>query len=190
MYSCFLCLVLWEQSQCLWSNLIYALNFFLLCGRVVCNLRVGQSSASAITQIVQRCLGWNLNNLDPITWFLKELFSATNKAIRLYDFNTFTQPQEFYNKAWAQPLVQTRVLSAYDREVPIFRIMRKKSPTICNPRVADRLSPHHVSQFSAFSTEVLVWSKPGHNRSSSPFTTLADRAERRVVSTGAGQPNY
>ena len=29
-----------------------------------------------------------------------------------------------------------------------------------------------------------------HNRSSSPFTTLADRAERKVVSTGAGQPNY
>ena len=30
--------------------------------------------------------------------------------------------------------------------------------------------------------------KPGHNRNSSPFTTLADRAERKVVSTGAGQP--
>ena len=32
--------------------------------------------------------------------------------------------------------------------------------------------------------------EPGHNRSSSPFTTLADIAERKVVSTGAGQPNY
>ena len=69
-------------------------------------------------------------------------------------------------------------------------MMRKKSLKICNPRVADRLSPYHDSQFSAFSTEVLIWSKPGHNRSSSPFTTLADRAEHKVVSTGAGQPNY
>ena len=57
-------------------------------------------------------------------------------------------------------------------------------------QVVDQLSPHHDSQFSAFSTEVLIRSKPGHNRSSSPFTTLADRAERRVASTGAGQPNY
>ena len=32
--------------------------------------------------------------------------------------------------------------------------------------------------------------EPGHNRSSSPFTTLADIAERKVASTGAGQPNY
>ena len=31
--------------------------------------------------------------------------------------------------------------------------------------------------------------KPGHNHSSSPFTTLADIAERKVASTGAGQPN-
>ena len=29
-----------------------------------------------------------------------------------------------------------------------------------------------------------------HNHSSSPFTTLADRIERKVVSTGVGQPNY
>ena len=32
--------------------------------------------------------------------------------------------------------------------------------------------------------------EPGHNRSRSPFTTRADIAERRVASTGAGQPNY
>ena len=57
-------------------------------------------------------------------------------------------------------------------------------------QVVDQLSPHHDSQFSAFSTEVLIQFRPGHNCSSSPFTTLADRAERRVASTGAGQPNY
>ena len=57
-------------------------------------------------------------------------------------------------------------------------------------RTADKLSPHHDSQFSAFSTEVLIRFRPGHNRSSSPFTTLVDRAEHRVASTGAGQPNY
>ena len=32
--------------------------------------------------------------------------------------------------------------------------------------------------------------KPGHNRSSSPFTTIADIVERKLVSTGAEQPNY
>ena len=32
--------------------------------------------------------------------------------------------------------------------------------------------------------------KLGHNHSSSPFTTLADITERKVASTGAGQPNY
>ena len=57
-------------------------------------------------------------------------------------------------------------------------------------QVVDQLSPHHDSQFSAFSTEVLNQVNRKHNRSSSPFTTLADRAERKVVSAGAGQPNY
>ena len=57
-------------------------------------------------------------------------------------------------------------------------------------RVVDLLSPHHDSQFSAFSTEVLSQVNQKHNRNSSPFTTLADRAEHRVASTGAEQPNY
>ena len=57
-------------------------------------------------------------------------------------------------------------------------------------RIADQLSPHHDSQISAFSTEVFAQINQKHNRSSSPFTTLADRAEHKVVSTGAGQPNY
>ena len=48
-------------------------------------------------------------------------------------------------------------------------------------RVVDQLSPHHDSQFSAFSTEVLDQMNRKHNRSSSPFTTLADRAERKVA---------
>ena len=57
----------------------------------------------------------------------------------------------------AAPGVRTRVLSASDREVPILHGMRKKSPTICDLRTADRLTLHHDSQFSAFSTEVLIW---------------------------------
>ena len=57
-------------------------------------------------------------------------------------------------------------------------------------RIANQLSPHHDSQFSAFSTEVFVRMNQKHNRSSSPFTTLADRTERKVASIGAGQPNY
>ena len=78
-------------------------------------------------------------------------------------------------------LVQARVLSASDREVPIFRIMRKKSPTICNPRTADRLLPYHDSQFSAFSTEVLRPAELGHNRSSSPGAALADDTEHKAA---------
>ena len=61
----------------------------------------------------------------------------------------------------AAPGIRTSVLRASDREVPILRIMRKKSPTICNLRTADRLSPYHDSQFSAFSTEVLLWINQG-----------------------------
>ena len=57
-------------------------------------------------------------------------------------------------------------------------------------RVVHQLSPHHDSQFSAFSTEVLIRINQKHNRSSSPFTTLADRMEHKVASTGAGQPYY
>ena len=48
-------------------------------------------------------------------------------------------------------------------------------------RVVDQLSPHHDSQFLAFSTKVLNEVNRKHNRSSSPFTTLADRAERKVA---------
>ena len=57
-------------------------------------------------------------------------------------------------------------------------------------RVVDQLSLHHDSQFSAFSTEVFDRTNQKHNRSSSPFTTLAELPERKVVITGAGQPNY
>ena len=57
-------------------------------------------------------------------------------------------------------------------------------------RAVDQLSPHHDSQFLAFSTGVFDQMNRKHNRSSSPFTTLADRAERKVASTGSGQPNY
>ena len=56
--------------------------------------------------------------------------------------------------------------------------------------MADQLSPHHDSQFSAFSTEVLDRMNQKHNRSSSPFTTLAEQMERKVANTGARQPNY
>ena len=66
----------------------------------------------------------------------------------------------------------------------------KKSPTIWNlsnswPALAASWQP--IFGF-------LYWGarpkEPGHNHSSSPFTTLADIAEHKVVSTGAGQPNY
>ena len=78
----------------------------------------------------------------------------------------------------------------YDLKKKVLRIIRGESRKIpISHRVVDQLSPHHDSQFSAFSTEVLDQMNRKHNRSSSPFTTLADRAERKVASIGAGQPN-
>ena len=79
----------------------------------------------------------------------------------------------------------------YDLKKKVLRIIRRESRKIpVSHRVVDQLSPHHDRQFLALSTEVLDQMIRKHNRSSSPFTTLADRAERRVASTGAGQPNY
>ena len=54
--------------------------------------------------------------------------------------------------------------------------------------MVDQLSPHHDSQISAFSTKVLDQMNRKHNRSGSPFIALADRAERKVASTRAGNP--
>ena len=68
--------------------------------------------------------------------------------------------------------------------------MREKIARDFNLRIADQLSPHHDSQFLAFSTEVFTRINQKHNRSSSPFTSLAEQSERKVVTTGAGQPNY
>ena len=73
----------------------------------------------------------------------------------------------------------------------VLRVIRKKLQKILiSRRVVDQLSLYHDSQFSAFSTEVFNQVNRKHNRSSSPFTTLADRAEHKVVSAGAVQPNY
>ena len=79
----------------------------------------------------------------------------------------------------------------YDLKKKVLCIIQRESRKILiSHRVVDQLSLHHDSQFSASSTEVLDQMNRKHNRSSSPFTTLADRVERKVASTGAGQPNY
>ena len=73
----------------------------------------------------------------------------------------------------------------------VIRVTHRETRKILiSHRVVDQLSLHHDSQFSAFSTEALNQVNRKHNRSSSPFTTLADRAERRIASAGAGKPNY
>ena len=51
-------------------------------------------------------------------------------------------------------------------------------------RTADQLSLYHDRPFSAFSTEVFYPTNQKRNRSSSPFTTLAEQAERKVVTVG------
>ena len=73
----------------------------------------------------------------------------------------------------------------------VLHVIRKESRKILiSHRVVDQLSPHHDSQFSAFSSEVFKQMNRKHNHSSSHFTNLADKTERRVASTGAGQPKY
>ena len=67
--------------------------------------------------------------------------------------------------------------------------MEEIAKDLISHRVVDQLSPHHDSQFSAFSTEVFDQVNRKHNRSRSPFTTLVDKTKRRVASTGAGQSN-
>ena len=76
------------------------------------------------------------------------------------------------------------------KEEVLHIIWRESRKILISHRVVDQLSPHHDSKFSAFSTEVLDQVNRKDNRSSSPFTTLADRAECKVASTGAGQHNY
>ena len=76
-----------------------------------------------------------------------------------------------------------RCVYIFDRK-DVLRVTQRESRKIpISHRVVDQLSPHHDSHFSAFSTEVLNQVNRKHNRSSSPFTTLADRAERRMAST-------
>ena len=68
--------------------------------------------------------------------------------------------------------------------------MRKKSQKIWN--LSNSWPAHAASWKLVFG--FLYWGahsdEPAHNRNSSPFTTLADIAERKVASIGAGQPNY
>ena len=56
--------------------MFYDFKLYLLCGRLI-NLRDDQPLASA------PMFGINLNTLYSTFWSLKEVFSATNKAIRL-----------------------------------------------------------------------------------------------------------
>ena len=76
---------------------------------------------------------------------------------------------------------------------------RKNGPS-CNTKGIAKDSDKSLSGWPALAAPLqlvfgfLYWGahpdKPGHNRSSSPFTTLAGIAKRKVVSTGAWQPNY
>ena len=79
---------------------------------------------------------------------------------------------------------------AYVTRRTVLRVIRKESRRF--RWVIKWLTSFAASWQSVFG--FLYWGahpdKPGHNHSSSPFTTLSDRAERKVVSTGAGQPNY
>ena len=77
---------------------------------------------------------------------------------------------------------RTEASPSYDTE--------KIARDLVSHRTADQLSPYLDSQFSAFSTEVFDRTSQKHNRGSSPFTTLAKQAERKVATIGSGQPNY
>ena len=139
--------------------------------------------------------GMNLNTLYSTFWSLKEVFSAMNKAIRLYVFyHPHLAIGVWQWEFWRSPLYWEGrtwgVTRTWSGKKPIPRIKRKKSLRIWN---LSNSSPALAASWqSVFG--FLYWGarpeEPVHNRSSSPFTTLADIAECKVVSTGAGQPNY
>ena len=68
--------------------LVY-LNFYLLCGYFMKS--VSWPVVGFCPHVDSTRVFWiNLNTLYSKFWSLKEMFSATNKAIRLYGFMTLT----------------------------------------------------------------------------------------------------
>ena len=140
------------------------------------------------------CSEKHLITLDPTSWSVKEV---SMRRTRQPDYRALTLSLSHRSFMVGLRHSPWYVCGLFIRCVYI--IDRKRGPSCdteesleipISHRVVDQLSPHHDSQFSGFSTEVLSQVNRKHNCSSSPFTTLADRAERRIASTGAGQPNY
>ena len=88
-----------------------------------------------------------------------------------------------YSPWYIRGLFLIRCVAKNDLKKILHMTRRESLKILISRRVVDQLSPHHDSQFLAFSTEVLDQMNQKHNRSSSPFTTLANTAERRVAST-------
>ena len=136
----------------------------------------------------------NLITLDPTSWSIKEV---SMRRTRKSDYRALTLPLSHrsltvglrYSPWYVRGYLNTMRLNTW----PGNRSFVNAEESWRFRWVIEwltSLSLYHDSQFSAFSTKVFIRINQKDNRSSSPFTTLADRAERKVVSTGAGQPNY
>ena len=165
---------------------------FLLCGRFCINLKVFQSSASAPSHKIRGCSEKHLITLDPTSWSVKEV---SMRRTRQSDYRALTLSLSHRSltvglrySPWYVRSFRIRCVTWVTRRT-VLRVIRKESRKILiSHRVVDQLSPHHDSQFLAFSTEVLDQMNRKHNRSSSPFTTLPDRAERKVARQEPGNP--
>ena len=136
-----------------------------LCGRILYNLKVHQSSASAPSHIMRGCSEKQLITLDPMSWSIKEV---SMRRTRQSDYRALTLSLSHrsltvglrYSPWYVRGYPNTVRLHTWPKNGPSFNTEGiVKIPM--SHRVVDQLSPHHDSQFSAFSTEVLIRTSHG-----------------------------
>ena len=129
-----------------------------------------------------------------MSWSMKEVIMRRTTQSNYRALTLSLSHRSFMVGLWHSPWyvcgLFIRCVYIFDRKEVLRITQRESLKILISRRVVDQLSPHHDSQFSAFSTEVFIQINQKHNRSSSLFTTLADKTERKVASTGARQPNY
>ena len=133
----------------------------LLCGVFLHNLKVCQSSASAPSRITRGFSENHLITLHPTSWSIKEVSmrrtrQSNYRALTLSLSHRSLTVGLWYSPWYVRSYPSTTRLT-YMTGRTVLRVIRKESRKILiSYRVFDQLSPHHDSQFWAFSTEVLI----------------------------------
>ena len=151
-------------------------SFILLCGRFY----IWEFPVDGFNPHVDTtgCSELHMTTLNPTSWSMKEVSVRWTRqldyAVLLPSLSRRSLTMGLQSSPWYVCGYPMWMHCICDWKT-VLRVIRKKSLKIwISRRVADQLSPHHDSQFSAFSTEVLNRTNQKHNHSSSPFTTLAD----------------